>query len=465
MSLTAAVFLVVYFLGLAAILVNPLFGVFTYLWSFYLSPGDHWWGTVLPDIRWQLIAAIITLMVLALRPSAGNRRSWLATPPARILLVFVSYMWLQCLWVAETDLQIEGAILFSKHLAVYFIVYQVINSEGRLRWFALAHIGGCFFLGWQAFGSGGRLSEVGGSLAGNELAMHMGTGLIFAAYLILLDRGWMRWVSIAAIPIILNCVILLQSRGNFLGLLVAGAAAWYLSPRSIRPAFFGAACLGLVLTGLLANEEYWTRVVSIAAAFDETAQVDNSAASRVGIAQAGWEIAKDHPWGAGYRATGVLSPTYMDESLLGKSGIRTAHNSLMAVLAEEGFPGAALYFVMIIAVALMLRRFKALDKLGLPRPFGIWRAVLGASLTLSLVSGQFSNFSQAEVQYWCLSLLASALYLAESAVRNLAATASASTESAAETPRIEPAQSGAFDMKPIARVAPLDDDARNPKTL
>ena len=45
MSITALVFLVCYGIGiLAALFRHPIFGLYTYLWAFYVSPSSHWWG-------------------------------------------------------------------------------------------------------------------------------------------------------------------------------------------------------------------------------------------------------------------------------------------------------------------------------------------------------------------------------------------------------------------------------------
>ena len=129
-------------------------------------------------------------------------------------------------------------------------------------------------------------------------------------------------------------------------------------------------------------------------------------------------MAKDYPMGVGYRGTTLLSPEYMENDLLTRQeGTRSAHNSFMAVLAEQGFLGASMFLAMVLWVAFTLKNFKAMDRLGLSTSLGVWRTIVGASLTVAFVGGQFSNFHQAEVQYWCLALLAVSYNFAREAMR------------------------------------------------
>jgi hypothetical protein len=68
MSLTAAGFLLVFMAALIlAFTHGPKFGLFAYLWAFYLHPPERWWGDQIPDLRWSLIAAVATIIALTIR--------------------------------------------------------------------------------------------------------------------------------------------------------------------------------------------------------------------------------------------------------------------------------------------------------------------------------------------------------------------------------------------------------------
>lgn len=74
MSLTAFGFLIVYAALLLIALVRfPFAGLLAYLWAFYNHPPSRWWGADLPDMRLSLVAAIVTLIAIALhRPASGE---------------------------------------------------------------------------------------------------------------------------------------------------------------------------------------------------------------------------------------------------------------------------------------------------------------------------------------------------------------------------------------------------------
>lgn len=71
MSISALVFVGVYAIGLLlAFARHPGYGVFAYLWVFYNHPPSRWWGAELPELRWSLIAAVVTLIAIAFNRDA-----------------------------------------------------------------------------------------------------------------------------------------------------------------------------------------------------------------------------------------------------------------------------------------------------------------------------------------------------------------------------------------------------------
>jgi len=54
-----------YVLGLlSSFVVHPRWGLITYIAVFYLHPPLRWSGAGLPDMRWSLLAAVVTLISL-----------------------------------------------------------------------------------------------------------------------------------------------------------------------------------------------------------------------------------------------------------------------------------------------------------------------------------------------------------------------------------------------------------------
>src|SRR5687768_3338896 len=266
-----------------AVLRHPLLGLYTYIAVFDLHPPSRWWGETLPDMRWSLLAAAVTLIVSWRLPPVPGRPSWLSTTPGKALTLFTLWLWLQNLWALEPEAHLEASFLFTKYVVLYYLIYRLAVTAQDMQRFLLVHIAGCAFLGWLAFGIdvSGRLEGVGGPGIdeANAFAMQMATAVAVAAMIALASGGW-RWFAIIVMPFILNGVILSGSRGGFLALLGGGLVLWYLKPKEYRKVFYAFAALGVVLMGILAHDMFWERMGTIEAAADRDESADTSALSR-----------------------------------------------------------------------------------------------------------------------------------------------------------------------------------------
>lgn len=421
MSLTAIGFVGIYALGLfLAFARHPIFGLFTYLWAFYNHPPARWWGADLPDFRWSLAAALITLIAIAVR---GERKlaypPWYANGGACLIVLYVIWMWIQSVWAVDGSYHLEGCILFTKYVVLFYLIYYIVVDEQTLELFFWGHTIGCFIFGWIAYKTpvAGRLESVGGPGVddSNLLAIHLTTGLAFAGFMLMAHRGKKRWAVLGTIPFMLNGIILTLSRGAFLGMLAGGSAALYLTPRVHRRLILVLGALALALFFRLANEEFWSRIDTITS---EESERDTSAQSRVALIPAQWEMAKDYPLGAGHRGNEVLSPQYIPSQFL-TGGKRSAHNTFMAVLVDQGFPGAFLLIILQGWVILTLLHLKSLDRQGLPPSLAVYRAALGTAFAACFVSGQFVNLLKSEVQIWLIALLVVLRTLCDESLRRV----------------------------------------------
>lgn len=99
MSLTGLAFLIAFVAVMAlALFRHPLFGLYGYVALFYLHPPSRWWGEMLPDIRWSLLAAAITLVASLRLPADRTRPPWISTAPARILIAYTIWLAIQSAW-------------------------------------------------------------------------------------------------------------------------------------------------------------------------------------------------------------------------------------------------------------------------------------------------------------------------------------------------------------------------------
>lgn len=412
MSLTAAAFLLCFASGLGlALFRHPIYGLYTYIAVFYLDAPSRWWGEGLPELRWSLLTAFVTaIAMLRIKPDPA-RPPWYQTAPAVFLIGYTVWLWIQVPWAIDPDMHRECAIMFTKYIIVYFMVYRLIDTPALTADFMLAHVIGCFYLSLIAFGMdapGGRLDGIGGPGIddSNTLGMHAATGVAAAAMLIFVMRGWRRYAALISAPLILNMIVQTGSRGAFLALFMGGLTIFALRPRENLRLFYGLAIAGVLAFGIVASEAFWERMQTIESAVKQDENIDNSAEGRIEQMKAGVEMFAAHPRGVGHRGFAILSPLYLDASYLDGKGARSSHNTFISALVEQGIPGAIMFLLLWVWVfkSCLLARRWALVK----RPLLDVSLMAGvcAGLVVVFSGGQFADFLKVEVQVWLLALLA-----------------------------------------------------------
>lgn len=453
--LTAIAFLALYSAGIAlALLRHPIYGLYLYLAVVYVHPPSRWWGAMLPDLRWSLLAAVVTLLAIFVKSGKLEKetRSWFATVPGVAMIALVVWLWIQSLWALDQEMHREAVVLYTKYIVVFFLVYRLVKRPADTASVLLVHVVGCAFLGIlcilnQDARFDGRLDGVGGPNLddANSLGMFLATGALAGAVLFLWQRGWRRLVVVLAMPFVLNGLILTNSRGAFLGLLVGGFLLLLLRPPQRRWMFWGAAALGVVVAVNLMDEKFIDRMLSIKDAAVRSEEMDTSAESRWILIDAQARMAALYPHGTGHRGTAVLSPMYLDRRWLTRAhgeseeqAARSSHNTFMTLLVEQGIPGAVLYIWISLWGVLIVLRLKAAIWRRLPLDLIAPATACAAGIAAVWTAGQFADYLKTEVQIWLFAMLAvtlAQLRHADSAKRSPGTTtARADPASSAELP-------------------------------
>ena len=268
---------------------------------------------------------------------------------------------------------------------------------------------GAAYWGWDALDARrvqSRLEGIGSGDTANSnlLGAHLLT-ILPAIVIFILMKGkpmWMRVVALVSAPFVVNLLVLTNSRGSTLGLLVAGAAAFILVRRGLRTrvALIGAAA-GLALF-VLADEQFIARQQTI------TSPSDSSAQSRLALWRGSLDMLVDYPLGAGGRGYHFLSPRDVPELQDSNDGEgRSSHNTYIQVAADWGIQGLALFVAFIGYILVLLHRVRRERS----TTDSIYFVSLAMQLGLigTLVAAFFSNRFFGESIYW-LGGLSTALY-------------------------------------------------------
>ena len=273
---------------------------------------------------------------------------------------------------AFPDWAIPQLIILLKLCLIVFAAANALQSAGQVRLFMVFFLG-CFAL-FPLRGAMFNFFIYNSDMQGraiwnllysnpNDLGAMALLQLSMAAALMAGERQrWVRWAAIAGIVVLPMLILMTQSRGVFLGLLVFIAIAFAGHHHRLR-LVVRLAALGTVLA-LIAPAGVWTRLQSIERATDTSTldQVDGeegSARQRYEIWRVAFKIISEHPIaGVGL---GAYKPTHEQYAMDAEfnptaRGARDTHSLYFNVLAETGLPGLVLYLSMVGAVFLTAER-------------------------------------------------------------------------------------------------------------
>ncbi len=409
MSLTALAWISSYILGIFLAFVHPIYGLFTYFMDYYAHPPLRWWGKALPDYRWSLIIAIITLIAFLIKRNYLPKLYIKKHPQTKWLILFLLNTFAvtpMAVWGEENKQLIEVII---KITLFYLVVIQTIRTKEHFRYLMIFHILGIFDWGWNAFvdpqRKAGRLFGIGGpdSLNDNGTAAHLLAILPFLGSVFFTGKWWEKLLCIATLPFVFNTFILANSRGAFIALLVTGLMSLLITKGSLRWKTLMAMLLaGLVFYNLM-DDKFIKRQQTI-----QTYEEDNASIERIESWKAALTLIRDHPLGTGGGGFEALSPIYIPDIVEAHEGeLRNVHNTFLLVASEWGVQGFLLFMAFILST---IRGLLKIRKEAPQTPAGERVRMDSIALILGLVgilsAGFFFNRLYAESVYWLAAFAA-----------------------------------------------------------
>ena len=298
-----------------------------------------------------------------------------------------------------------------KALVIFFVVMHALRTPQQLRSYVLL-----FLVAFLIYPGRGTLQNyvTGNNLVGraiwngiysnpNDLAgiTLLVLGLALAIATVKTQNRRVRQAAIAYVPMTVLIILLTQSRGAFIGLLV-GFGPTILTRMRKRPSIAGPVLIIVLLAAVLVPAAAWHRFqdISKVTSSETISEADKygSAAQRLDILKVGWHIFVDHPLlGVGIGCYPEANAVYAPQL-----GRRDAHNTYITLAAEMGVPGLLLWLGMARSVLARVRRRRRSIEADDRTIQILWleRAMVGC-----LVAAFFASYSGITILYLLLGTL------------------------------------------------------------
>ena len=412
MSTTALIFLTFLLFGcVAAIFVDPYYGVLLYVFEYFLNPINRWWWQEIPHLSYALIIGVVILLGYILRHEKyADIQVWRLSPTKWFILLIVVMLIILPYSIVPEKHQ-EYTILMIKYFILYYLIIKTINTPKKFEQLISVYLFGQFYFGWLAFNKGrshSRLEGIGGpdSSAANMVAAVLVIAVPLLIHFLMYGKKWQKIASLFILAFVLNAIILINSRGAFLafGISLLYFFIQYIFSKSelkIKKSWVVIILIcSLGLFFYLTEDVFWQRMATL-----QDPSVEGSG-YRMLIWEKAFDVVSDYPFGIGRRGFTELSPQYVSPELLSNNtGKRAVHNTYLQALTDLGYVGMIVFAGFLVSTMLFCRRMKKeLVSRNILYDYSLLIA-LSAGFIAHLAAGMFINRLYSENLYWCIAFI------------------------------------------------------------
>lgn len=418
MSKFAILFLMIFFGGIfSAFLFIPAASFIVYQLVYFLNPDIRWWSASIPGIRYSFIVVIVMLVILIARyKSLSLMASWRDQPVFNWMIALVLLYFFALLFSVVPDVHKRFSIDFAKLVLIMMMAYKLVPTERALDACIWAYILGATYIGYMAREVGrdgqGRVEGIGMVDTGGD---SNGTAAaIIPALIPLIFIAWRgnrkaKFVAVFCGAFIANGVVLINSRGAFLGVVVG---AFYFLCHMIfskyqRKGQKGSAVF-IILIALagsiyVADDTFWSRMETL----QDVEDGGKSGSHRIDFWMATFDVLQDYPLGVGIQGFIELSPNYLPQRYFeGRKTGKATHSTWFQILSEIGWLGLFLLFGLLVATFKISRKTKRyLIQIENYDAYFKVLALEGALISF-LVASSFIDRARSEMLYWLILFIA-----------------------------------------------------------
>ncbi|MBN2321715.1 MAG: putative O-glycosylation ligase, exosortase A system-associated [Acidobacteria bacterium] len=380
---------------------RPWLGVCGFAWVSYMNPHRMAWGLAV-NFPVAMVITVTTVIGAALKP---KDLKFQIEKEGVFLLILWLWFCLTTFFALNPDPAKAELIRVSKILFMTFMTMILLVDRKKIAVFLWIIIGSIGFLALK----GGVFSLVTGGaylvfgpensfLADNNDFAHalcMVLPLIVWQTNLKKNRRY-RILFLLLVIFTIISILLTYSRGGFVTLIAVLFFYWFRSKRKIIVASIILACIIISIPFL--PDAWYDRIHSI-----QDYEQDASAQGRFNAWKTGWNVAKDRPIvGGGFQTYSrktfqIYSPQ--------PDNVHDVHSIYFEILGEHGFPGAAIFFLMIASAILSLIKMRKIWSLRKDQwAEGLCNALL-ISLIAYLVGGLFLGRASFDLFYHFIAIV------------------------------------------------------------
>ena len=394
---------------------HPAFAFVTYQLIYFMNPASKWWGNLIPEIGYSFAVVVIMILLVLRRDGPAGLFKAFEAPALRWAYLLMLLYGLAWFYAIDVDNHYDAWYNFLKLVVIVSLAYCLVDGERALGWVINGYIAGAWYMSFYIFqmgrNSGARVERMGpvDSPDANGMAAALVPSLILAlnGYMSA-AKTWQKLLYAFAGVFIANALVLINSRAAFLAVVVSvGYFLWVRFFSKFRAKGARKQVVFVVVAGLaggvyLADDGFIERMLTIK---EESSVVEEkeTGATRIVFWTAAWDMAKDHPFGSGYRGFNFRAPQYIPEGVdTGGKVTRSVHSTWFEALSEVGYPGLLALCMMLYAsfkASLATRR-----QLVACGDYEAYYQVVAALAALGafMVAMTFINRLRAEILYWCV---------------------------------------------------------------
>jgi hypothetical protein len=368
MSLTIVLVYTVFIVLFVGALWKPIFGVLGYLSIYMLYNPDIWWGATF--VHYLPRPSFVAMLFLTVGAFIHREKlNWSFSRREIELYLFLVTVWFVSLFfgIGIEDNNWTYLMKMTKLFVFIFFFIRVVDSLNHYKLVIWTFILGAILLSYHAHGlsSGyfvdGRLNAIGGIDFGeaNGFASFQALTIIFLGVQLLRDPLWKKVIYVLVIALMLDTIILTQSRAIFLGIMMAVPYVLLQSPPKYRRQVYVSVILGGILFFMLTDVKFFDRMDTIQQKLGDSHEemlsgdFHEETIDRIDFWRASVLMFIDHPLGVGVKNFEKMVP-YYDPRNPGMD----AHNTYVLCYSEIGILGITLLLIIISEAFLQVRRIR-----------------------------------------------------------------------------------------------------------